>query len=414
MPNLPAISVENLSKTYTIGRKVQYNTLRDQIALFANNLLREKRVANKHEKFFALNNISLTVNPGEVVGIIGKNGAGKSTLLKIISQITEPSSGKIILNGKVSSLLEVGTGFSPELTGRENVYLNGSILGMNRSEIKRKFDEIVDFSEVEQFIDTPVKHYSSGMYVRLAFAVAAHLEPDILIVDEVLAVGDVEFQKKCLNKMSSITRQLGRTILFVSHSMPAVLRLCHRAVLLEKGQVKQIGKTQIVVDEYLKNPESSQSEYSFVKDPHSNVNISRISVLNETNKPIAKVNFGKIFKIRVEFLIQKFIKKSTLSITVKYKDEILFISSECDQATMLKSYPPGKYVTNILFPAFLLNVGEYTFDISMSNPGIETICEKRDVPLEVVVHHSNKNAILGDTIQGIISPNLEFDSQKSL
>lgn len=249
------IKVAGISKKYKFGRKQPYLTLRDSISyLFKNpfsNLRRKGQNDNglKDDEFWALKNISFDVNKGEIIGIIGRNGAGKSTLLKILSRITPPTAGEIILRGRVASLLEVGTGFNQELTGRENIFLNGAILGMSRAEIKAKFNDIVEFADIDKFLDTTVKHFSSGMYMRLAFAVAAHLEPEILIVDEVLAVGDTAFQKKCLGKMEDVSKE-GRTILFVSHNMDAIKRLCERAILLEKGQIKMIGKTKDVIDEY--------------------------------------------------------------------------------------------------------------------------------------------------------------------
>lgn len=237
-----AIRVSGVSKRYEIG-KAKDGSLRGTLSsLF-------KSGANQKDEFWALKDVSFEVKKGEVIGIIGKNGAGKSTLLKILSQITKPTEGRIEINGRVASLLEVGTGFHPELTGRENVYLNGTILGMTRKEVESKFDEIVAFSGVEKFIDTPVKHYSSGMYVRLAFAVAAHLEPEILIIDEVLAVGDAEFQKKCLGKMKDVAGE-GRTVLFVSHNMGAVKNLCHRAILLKNGQLNFMGGVEDVIKNY--------------------------------------------------------------------------------------------------------------------------------------------------------------------
>jgi lipopolysaccharide transport system ATP-binding protein len=244
----PIIQVEGVSKKYRIGTQEPYGSLRDTIAdLF-------KPGAKKPSKeFWALRDISFTLNQGDSLGIIGRNGAGKSTLLKILSQITPPTTGKITMNGRVASLLEVGTGFNPELTGRENIYLNGAILGMSRAEINKKFDEIVAFSGVEKFLDTPVKRYSSGMYVRLAFSVAAHLEPEVLIVDEVLAVGDTEFQKKCLDKMDQVTREEGRTILFVSHNLLTVQQLCKKVILLENGKVKHSGEPADVIEKYTTN-----------------------------------------------------------------------------------------------------------------------------------------------------------------
>ena len=248
------IEVKNISKQYRIvHNNSEFNTLRDDIVRFVKNPFSavKKHIQNKKEDFWALRDINFEVGQGEIVGIIGSNGAGKSTLLKVLSKITPPTHGEIILKGKVASLLEVGTGFHPELSGRENVFLNGAILGMKQKEIHDRFNDIVEFAEVEKFLDTPVKHYSSGMYVRLAFSVAAHMEPDILIVDEVLAVGDVRFQEKCLGKMNEVTTKQGRTILFVSHNMDTVQRLCKRCVLLDAGRVKMIGETGDVVREYV-------------------------------------------------------------------------------------------------------------------------------------------------------------------
>jgi lipopolysaccharide transport system ATP-binding protein len=267
-----AIVVENLSKRYLIGHRFspreqhKYTALRDVIAREIGNfarkatdLVRGRQIVqgDEIEDFWALKNVSFEVSQGEVVGIIGRNGAGKSTLLKILSRITDPTEGRMLLRGRVASLLEVGTGFHPELTGRENIFLNGAILGMTQREVRKKFDEIVAFAEVEKFLDTPVKHYSSGMYVRLAFAVAAHLEPEILIVDEVLAVGDAEFQKKCLGKMDKVSRQEGRSVLVVSHNIEVVLNLCSRAILLESGRLRAMGDTKAVMSAYLHSQSSS-------------------------------------------------------------------------------------------------------------------------------------------------------------
>jgi lipopolysaccharide transport system ATP-binding protein len=261
-----AIVVENLSKRYLVGhqsaQRERYTALRDVIGREARNFVRKtvdvvrgRQIiqGDEVEEFWALKDVSFELRQGEVLGIIGRNGAGKSTLLKILSRITEPDRGRAILRGRVASLLEVGTGFHPELTGRENIFLNGAILGMKRAEIKRKFDEIVAFAEVERFLDTPVKRYSSGMYVRLAFSVAAHLEPEILIVDEVLAVGDIDFQKKCLGKLEDVASKHGRTILFVSHNMAAIESMCRSALLLDDGRCVAHRDTSFVVQEYLRN-----------------------------------------------------------------------------------------------------------------------------------------------------------------
>ena len=264
------IRAEGLGKKYVIGHEAErerYTALRDVLARGARNwwrktadLARGRAVVggDRVEEFWALKDVSFEVRRGEVLGIIGRNGAGKSTLLKILSRITEPSAGRVTIQGRVASLLEVGTGFHPELTGRENIYLNGAILGMTRAEIRKKFDEIVAFAEVEKFLDTPVKRYSSGMYVRLAFAVAAHLEPEILIVDEVLAVGDAEFQRKCLGKMSDVSRREGRTVLFVSHNMGTVTTLCPTAMWVDQGRLRERGATRAVISEYLSHRTSAR------------------------------------------------------------------------------------------------------------------------------------------------------------
>ena len=265
------ISVENLSKSYLVGhqsaQREKYTALRDVVGREVRSFLRKtinvvrgQQVVqgDEVEEFWALKNVSFDVRQGEAVGIIGHNGAGKSTLLKILSRITEPSEGQVRLRGRVSSLLEVGTGFHPELTGRENIFLNGAILGMTQSEIRKKFDEIVSFAEVERFLDTPVKRYSSGMYVRLAFAVAAHLEPEILVIDEVLAVGDAAFQRKCLGKLGGIG-EAGRTILFVSHNLPAVMNLCQKAIVLEQGRMAFYGDAKSAVDFYFSTLSSADS-----------------------------------------------------------------------------------------------------------------------------------------------------------
>ena len=287
--NKPVIQVENLGKKYLLHHQQQmgrrYKALRDVIAGKAKSLVKlNGNTQPATEEFWALKDVSFSIEQGDVVGIIGRNGAGKSTLLKLLSRITEPTAGSIRLRGRVASLLEVGTGFHPELTGRENIFLNGAILGMSKAEIKRKFDEIVAFAEVEKFLDTPVKRYSSGMYVRLAFAVAAHLEPEILIVDEVLAVGDAQFQKKCLGKMQDVSKG-GRTVLFVSHNMGVVSTLCHTAIWLQGGQVQRTGAVREIINEYLTVNRNAQEVVLELAD------VKRVG------------EFGRKFKItRVEWL----------------------------------------------------------------------------------------------------------------
>ncbi len=283
----PIIEIEGIGKRYQIGAsKEPYLSIRDELA---------KKFSPKHRRemaergdFWALKDVSFSVNEGEAVGIIGRNGAGKSTLLKVLSQITPPTEGKITLRGRIASLLEVGTGFHPELTGRENIFLNGAILGMTRREIQQKFDDIVAFAEVEKFLDTPVKRYSSGMYVRLAFAVAAHLEPEILVVDEVLAVGDAEFQKKCLGKMGEVARG-GRTVLFVSHNMAAIKTFCQRAILLRNGEVAYVGGVNSTINNYMNfggnNIVSSRSLVSIVRTKGSGrIRITDVSLKTQSEE----------------------------------------------------------------------------------------------------------------------------------
>jgi lipopolysaccharide transport system ATP-binding protein len=277
----PVIAVENLGKRYTLHHQASSGLLRDKLATLLRNPFRQlRKTRTDDEEFWALRDVNFSVNQGDVLGIIGRNGAGKSTLLKILSRITEPTTGRITINGRIASLLEVGTGFHGELSGRENIFLNGAILGMKRTEIRAKFDEIVAFAEVEKFLDTPVKHYSSGMYVRLAFAVAAHLEPEILIVDEVLAVGDLQFQRKCLGKMQEVAGG-GRTVLFVSHNMAAIQRLCTRCVYLKQGHVVQEGRTDEAIDRYLAeatNPDTGQGNYA---RRHKSLEVESVELLIE-------------------------------------------------------------------------------------------------------------------------------------
>lgn len=293
-----AIRVEQLSKAYRIGaqqhgdQRFGYRSLRDVLVegvITAGHRLRQRNDAGAGEleqTIWALSDLNFEINRGEVVGIIGRNGAGKSTLLKILSRITEPTTGEVTLHGRVGSLLEVGTGFHPELTGRENIFLNGAILGMKRAEIIRRFDEIVAFAELEKFLDTPVKHYSSGMYMRLAFAVAAHLEPEILLVDEVLAVGDVQFQKKCLGKMEDVAKE-GRTVIFVSHNMAAVRALCSRGILLEDGQCTYSGAMAECIQRYLaRGTDKAGSILMHLKTPHPDITLHEIRVNGHTSDEV--------------------------------------------------------------------------------------------------------------------------------
>ncbi len=299
----PIIEVHSISKKYNIGNREPYYSLRDKITELIKKPFspKTKNTARNNNEFWVLKDVSFQVMPGEVLGIIGRNGAGKTTLLKILSQITPPTQGKMILRGRVASLLEVGTGFHPELTGRENIFLNGAILGMTRKEVKNKFDEIVDFAEIEKFLDTPVKHYSSGMYMRLAFAVAAHLEPEILLVDEVLAVGDIEFQKKCLGKMGDVVKQ-GRTVLFISHNMGMIESLCTNSILINNGRIIFKGVTKNVVNKYLKSFINLKNTNLDGRKDRTGTGEVRVIKLNISNNEgnIAIQSFDKL-KIRVKF-----------------------------------------------------------------------------------------------------------------
>ena len=321
-----AIRVDDLSKLFEIGRgKLHYDTLRDQLVAGVTSLFR-RNSRSPDSSFWALRDVSLEIKKGEVIGIIGRNGAGKSTLLKILSRITEPTSGFAEIHGRVSSLLEVGTGFHAELTGRENIYLNGAILGMRKAEIVRKFDEIVDFAEVDKFIDTPVKHYSSGMYVRLAFAVAAHLDPEILLVDEVLAVGDTAFQRKCLGKMGDAAKQ-GRTILLVSHHMAAIEGLCNSACLFDRGRLVQKGHTREVIEAYLAASSTSSAtplSQRVDRDGDGKLRFTEMELLLDNDTPTEVLQSGR----DVEFLVGYSGNGTNLK-NVQMSVDIFTISGQC-------------------------------------------------------------------------------------
>ena len=324
---LPVIEIENVAKRFrinhTVSGRVDYRTLRETLVEAVLSPLRNLRAGaalGKVEEFWALRDINLNIGEGETVGLIGRNGAGKSTLLKILTRITRPTHGRVKIAGRVGSLLEVGTGFHPELTGRENVFLNGSILGMTRKEIRANFDRIVDFAGVERFIDTPIKRYSSGMKVRLAFAVAAHLDLDVLLIDEVLAVGDAEFQRKCLGKMSDLGNS-GRTVLFVSHNMAAVQSLCRRVVLLEKGGVVGDGESSKVVARYLKgfDTEASSrdvSEVSIRRRGNGDVKLQRVEIRSEADEPVSSIVMGEDLVVRLELKAFRTVPQTFVSITI--------------------------------------------------------------------------------------------------
>lgn len=302
------IEVDSISKLYRLEPGRRTSTLRDAItgraARFGSRLLGRSADATRGRDFWALRDVSFQVTRGDVVGIIGRNGSGKSTLLKILSRVTDPTSGSAVLRGRTASLLEVGTGFHPELSGRENVFLNGAILGLTRAEIRRRFDEIVAFAEVERFLDTPVKHYSSGMQVRLAFSVAAHLEPEILIVDEVLAVGDIAFQKKCIGKMGAFSRgDSGRTVLFVSHDLSLVRQLCRSALLLDQGRIVSRGPAPAVIDDYIRSVAALGPSPAPATTASESARVLDVQVLNDAGRSVAEVAVGEPWHVRLRFRI---------------------------------------------------------------------------------------------------------------
>jgi lipopolysaccharide transport system ATP-binding protein len=330
-------------------------------------------VPDRKHLVHALQDVSFDVRDGEIVGIIGRNGAGKSTLLKILTRIVEPSKGRAELRGRVGSLLEVGTGFHPELTGRENIYLNGALLGMQRREIERKFDEIVAFAEVERFLDTPVKRYSSGMYVRLAFAVAAHLEPEILLVDEVLAVGDAAFQRKCLGKMSQVART-GRTILFVSHNMAAVTRLCNRAVWLEQGRLRRVGDVDDVISDYLSFGSEGTGEVKFQEDlgpaPGSEfVRLRAVRIRNTDGQIATSLDVRSSFCIETEYSILQPAANLRVGLRIVAHDGTVILSSkDADEYEEMGLRQPGEYVSRCTIPADFLNFGQYYVTVGSDFP----------------------------------------------
>jgi lipopolysaccharide transport system ATP-binding protein len=380
------IRVENLAKKYILGHQKQerYTALRDVMANSAKSFGRKvlKPLGKKNadpavEEFWALKDVSFEIKQGDRVGFIGRNGAGKSTLLKILSRITEPTCGRISINGRVASLLEVGTGFHPELTGRENIYLNGSILGMSKVEINKKFDEIVAFAEVEKFLDTPVKRYSSGMYVRLAFAVAAHLEPEILIVDEVLAVGDAQFQKKCLGKMEEVGKE-GRTVLFVSHNMGTITQLCTKAIHLKSGEIIHKGDANSVVSKYLMDGNVNKSRVNLVRNEEaikSNKKLffKKLTILENTGVESSELDVRYPFYLDLEYEVTKPLSNVELSVRIYTNDGrpvITTCQSDCSPESVGRR-DIGSYQTSIKLPGMFLMPGSYMVTIAAHEPMVE-------------------------------------------
>lgn len=419
----PIITVESLAKSYLVGHesaaRERYTALRDVLARQARNFARKTRdllagrqiiQGDQVEEFWALKDVSFDVQPGDVLGIVGHNGAGKSTLLKVLSRITDPSKGRVRLRGRVASLLEVGTGFHPELTGRENIYLNGAILGMTRAEITRKFDEIVSFAEVERFLDTPVKRYSSGMYVRLAFAVAAHLDPEILVVDEVLAVGDAQFQRKCLGKMQDVSRQQGRTVLFVSHNMAAIKSLCTRAICLEAGRVVADGLPDPVLQRYLHAGEGGLFDGNIPPQrPRQygtgDLLFSKVQILSSDGTPLQAVDTGSDLNVAVRFKVIHPVESIFLEVGIVDADGRQLTQSRwpqhCERGLELD---PGEYDVH-LHSSLTLFPGSYSLLVAAHRTdGITIDWVERALDFEVLNAAADSRLHHPWRVRGFIQP----------
>ncbi len=412
-----AIRVENLSKRYTItALRYRHDTLRDQIMEGLKSVFRRNgQPDSRTETIWALKDVSFEVKRGEVLGVIGRNGAGKSTLLKILSRIIDPTLGRAAMFGRVGSLLEVGTGFDRELTGRENIYLNGAIFGMKKAEIDRKFDEILSFSEVEKFIDTPVKRYSSGMYVRLAFAVAAHLDPEILIVDEVLAVGDANFQKKCLGKMGDAAKK-GRTVLLVTHNMSSLLRLCPESILLDQGELVFCAKSSEVVERYLRSGNHirpakawSPNELPSTCGPFRPI---ALRVCDANGNVTSLVRCSEPFSIAIQYQITEPVRN--LQVVFKLYStlgQLVFISADLDNPAHYERYltrVPGHYVSRCHIPANLLNRGTFVVGISATVPHVRRYFWEQE-SVELTVHATGAVGEWGGDRGGFFRPALQWE-----
>jgi lipopolysaccharide transport system ATP-binding protein len=418
----PVISVENLGKRYVIGKqRSRSDGLRHAIEDAVRNPLQWFRNRNRErarDEFWALKDVSFDVKQGDVVGIIGRNGAGKSTLLKLLSRITEPTSGRIYLRGRIASLLEVGTGFHQELTGRENIYLNGAILGMSRTEIRSKFDEIVAFSEVEKFLDMPVKRYSSGMYVRLAFAVAAHMEPDILVIDEVLAVGDSAFQQKCLGKIDQVSTREGRTVLFVSHNMGVISRLCKTTVLLESGRLRCVGETTEMISHYLNSGANVQGARTW--NIHSKAEDCvfmplALRVRNKLGKVGTEIDITKPIVIEFSYRVARQIPRFRISLRFLASDgSVAFHSADSTHPDYdEKPNTLGDYVTRCIVPGNLLNEGQYWITVSADVPFQQTLFVEETAVAFTVAQTGGVNSRFSERWPGAVCPQLEWRTEAS-
>lgn len=415
------IKASNVSKLYRLG-VISSKTLSQDFNRFIARIkgkedpylkigsVNNREIKNESEFVFAIKNISFEIQKGEIVGIIGKNGAGKSTLLKILSRVTTPSQGSVKVKGRIASLLEVGTGFHQELTGRENIFLNGSILGMSKKEISGKFDEIVDFSGVEKYIDTPVKRYSSGMYVRLAFAVAAHLEPEILIVDEVLAVGDAEFQKKCLGKMQEVSSRDGRTILFVSHNMGAISSLCTSAILLEKGLLKNSGKTDDIISQYLITDNSHKPEHEF-RDQDKDIYFKKISVYSGKSESLTnEIDVRYPFTLKFTYRIKNYINGLSIAFAIYSNNgtKVFYSSVNVDDLMENVDNKTGVHTAQVNIPGYFLTPGSYFINASAQIENIQLFDFKEGIiHFDIIESGTSLHKFMGKDI-GLVLVDLDW------
>jgi lipopolysaccharide transport system ATP-binding protein len=421
----PIVEVQHLSKLYRLGATGLTSVRESLESVFGKKKpepkpkgympIADDRTGPEPNSFWALKDVSFSVNAGEVVGIVGRNGAGKSTLLKILSRITEPTSGRAILRGRVVSLLEVGTGFHPELSGRENIFLNGAILGMRRAEIAAKFDEIVDFSEVGKFIDTPVKRYSSGMFVRLAFAVAAHLDPEILLIDEVLAVGDAGFQKKCLGKMGEVATQQGRTVFFVSHNMGAVRALCEHAVLIEHGQLTLTGTPGEVISRYLAGSmtKSGEQEGQVAWDDLATapkcdeLALRSLRLLDERGTPASTFESDKPMTIEIGYEVLQRVRGARFTLLLHTQEgELAFAAT--DHLFQSELQMPGRYRTSCLLPGGLLNRRNYQVSVQCDIPGERFLLPAAEHLTFLVSGVGNQASNFPENWPGVVCPKIEW------
>jgi len=419
-----ALSVENLSKSFNIAHQRNglggYRTLHDELITLPRRFLAafSGNGRSESETFWALKDLSFQVKKGEVIGIIGANGAGKSTLLKILNRITEPTSGGADIYGRVGALLEVGTGFHPELTGRENIFLNGAILGMSRSEIRQKFDEIVAFAEIEKFLDTPVKRYSSGMYVRLAFAIAAHLEPEILLIDEVLAVGDAQFQKKSLAKMEEVSAKEGRTVIFVSHSMSTVSRLCPRVIWLQGGRIGGDGPAEDVIQQYSNLAAVDQDRMSWPEGTSNagvtELKLTSVGLLDKNGQRNVHFAYSEPFTVEIAYTVHDQLTFCRLGFLVHSLDgtpvfEIYDVDEDMDSGRRR----PGSYLMRCELPGDLLKPGRYTLSVNGGIPGVKNLI-RLDGVLQFAIHdHGSPGAGMDLPRLGVIRPKAKWTRKAS-